>query len=657
MNTETRQSKKKINTNNKMKEDCMICAEKITGKGKRVNIECPACDFKCCRICVETWLLDQLEPCCMSCKTKWTLVKCKELLGKGFMNGKHRKHVKNVLFNIEKARFPETMPQVENVMTKERYAVENRATELEIQKLFSKVAKLQKLQTDKKYFIDYGHHRGEDYEKTEKKKFMRACPKNDCEGFLSSSWKCGACNVWVCKDCHELIGDSKEEAHECDANILASAQLLKKETKPCPSCASSIFKISGCDQMWCTQCKIAFSWNTGKKVRGHVHNPHYYDWIKNGGGTAAMPGQAMPCGGIPPAFSVRESLCNIKVSSENPKNKQTWVTDVLKLFRNNDRNIQHLMSTANLQLNGTKWFHNNKLYFPSDDGRQIENYEIGGYLRPYPKGEGEVVKKYCERYRRSYDINITDYISTNNTIKYLWLVYYKVITLHQATSHFANVELERQRRRVNNNTDSSDLRVKYILKRVDEKKMKTSLLKRERQRNKEMAILDIYEVYSRVCSDALRSICQDENLTVEKIKTEYNKCRGINIYCNMELCKYTESFGLVTQEIDFMTGWTKTRTGIGVHQYNNNIGENYWRAKILPLSQTKKAVFTEEKLTPVSVFDINMCKIFLKQMVNVNRYGRRWTRQDRELENGNPKYAHHPSRRTGYGGRTVAGDW
>jgi hypothetical protein len=80
------------------------------------------------------------------------------------------------------------------------------------------------------------------------------------------------------RDCH----------HVCDPNNVETAKMLAKDSKPCPKCQSMIFKISGCDQMWCTQCHTAFSWNTGK-IEQHIHNPHYYEWQRKNGGVDRNP--------------------------------------------------------------------------------------------------------------------------------------------------------------------------------------------------------------------------------------------------------------------------------------------------------------------------------------------------------------------------------
>jgi hypothetical protein len=113
-------------------------------------------------------------------------------------------------------------------------------------------------------------------------RFFKPCPKESCNGFLSTQWKCGICNVKVCKDCLEIkiVRQEGEEQHTCKPEDLASALEVKRNCKSCPNCQTKIFRVSGCSQMWCTKCHTAFDWNTGKKVVTNIHNPHYYDWIR-----------------------------------------------------------------------------------------------------------------------------------------------------------------------------------------------------------------------------------------------------------------------------------------------------------------------------------------------------------------------------------------
>lgn len=42
--------------------------------------------------------------------------------------------------------------------------------------------------------------------------------------------------------------------------------------------------VHNCDQMWCVECKTAFSWSKGTVETGVVHNPHYYQWMRQNGG-------------------------------------------------------------------------------------------------------------------------------------------------------------------------------------------------------------------------------------------------------------------------------------------------------------------------------------------------------------------------------------
>ena len=64
--------------------------------------------------------------------------------------------------------------------------------------------------------------------------------------------------------------------------------------------------------MWCTQCEVAFSWRTGHRINGVIHNPHFYAAqaaaaAGGAGGVVNNPG-AVACGGIPMFHRFRNSV-------------------------------------------------------------------------------------------------------------------------------------------------------------------------------------------------------------------------------------------------------------------------------------------------------------------------------------------------------------
>jgi hypothetical protein len=76
----------------------------------------------------------------------------------------------------------------------------------------------------------------------EKRAFVRACPAGNCKGFLSTAWKCGLCENWTCPTCHEIKGLEKDVAHTCSPENVATAELLARDSRNCPNCASMIFQ-------------------------------------------------------------------------------------------------------------------------------------------------------------------------------------------------------------------------------------------------------------------------------------------------------------------------------------------------------------------------------------------------------------------------------
>ena len=160
--------------------------------------------------------------------------------------------------------------------------------------------------------------------KTPKKKkinYVSNCPREGCNGLVNEKYTCELCNSVVCKKCFEIIGvkveGEKLPEHTCDEATLASAKLIKSQTKPCPKCSARIFKISGCDQMWCTNCNVAFDWASGNLIKGRIHNPHYFQWLKNNneGNTVVRAPEEVVCGGIPEADHLHAKMRNIYFKS------------------------------------------------------------------------------------------------------------------------------------------------------------------------------------------------------------------------------------------------------------------------------------------------------------------------------------------------------
>jgi len=290
----------------KPKAECEICYEDFN-KSTRSRVPCGHCNLDACKKCVRYYLMNTTSGAhCMGCKNAWDRDFTQKYLNKSFYNGSYKDRRKEMLFEGEKARFPETMPAVENYKNIQNWQKEEMETQIAIDQLREQ---LWQLERDKRK-LNNNIRRAKTGQVIEEKKaaskFIRKCPVDGCEGFLSSAWKCGVCNIWACPHCFEAKGYEKDAEHTCNPDDVASAELIKKETKPCPACGTRIFKISGCDQMWCTACHIAFSWRTGLRVNGVIHNPHFYAWQREGGAAVIQNPGAQICGGLPTYYQIRD---------------------------------------------------------------------------------------------------------------------------------------------------------------------------------------------------------------------------------------------------------------------------------------------------------------------------------------------------------------
>ena len=133
---------------------------------------------------------------------------------------------------------------------------------------------------------------------SESKKFVMQCQNSGCRGMLSTQYKCGICTKHTCPKCFLAIEGEKDD-HVCKQEDMDTVEELRKNTRPCPNCGLRISKIDGCDQMWCIECKTAFSWSKGTVEKGVVHNPHYYQWMRQNGAVPRNPNEHNEgCGNI-----------------------------------------------------------------------------------------------------------------------------------------------------------------------------------------------------------------------------------------------------------------------------------------------------------------------------------------------------------------------
>ena len=287
--------------------DCNVCCETVDEDD---IISC-SCGFESCEDCIKRYILGTTrEPHCMNCKTGWTMSFLIKNLGKKWVNGngkkEYRTHMKKTILEREKSRIPETLANLQR--QKEEYEHKKKATEEAralMKELEEKRTNLNKelravdnliYQTRESINIIM---KGES--KIKAPTFVCPCPDNTCRGMVESKkYACCQCEKQLCRKCRE----EKLKDHECDPEILKNVKFLSSDTKPCPKCATAIHKIEGCDQMFCTQCKTAFSWRSGEIDTGTIHNPHAIQWQREHGGMNRDIND-IPCGGLVEMHMIR----------------------------------------------------------------------------------------------------------------------------------------------------------------------------------------------------------------------------------------------------------------------------------------------------------------------------------------------------------------
>jgi hypothetical protein len=338
-------------------ESCFICAESFNGSVRK-KVCCSACNADICRKCIKRFLAESVqEPNCMNCREVYTNKFMDANLGYVYRCSILKKIRLDVLVAREKEYMPSLMHRAQackeikrigeklSVYKNDLYAAEKDLVKLQqeknlvdgicgevennsiftqhgvekFQELHSLYNKMHEELTDKitecrrhrelllnnlRTQEQIYHHGGS----LKNGNYKMHCIKPDCKGFLNEWYTCGLCNIKVCKDCHECMDDVDGVEHVCKQENIESVKAIATETKPCPTCYAPVYKTEGCDQMFCVQCHTAFSWNTGMIERGRIHNPHYYEWLRQK--RKQMPREVgdVPCGGLPDWISIRSAI-------------------------------------------------------------------------------------------------------------------------------------------------------------------------------------------------------------------------------------------------------------------------------------------------------------------------------------------------------------
>jgi len=316
--------------------ECPICIEPYNKSTKSPTCcNNPSCKYKACKSCTRTYLMNStVDLHCMNCRKSWDQAFVILNLNRSWFVNTYTPHHNNVLFERNSALIQDTMPDVVVYVEKKRIRKINAPKIKDIRTQITTIRdKMSKMQNDnriqeenaRKIYIDslrmirqaqevinidfnteiltLQEARTElenesGIETNEKKQFIMPCQKEECKGFLSTQYKCGVCETQCCPKCLDIIEDMKRSEHVCNEDQVKTANNIKSTTKPCPKCGERIFKTEGCNQMWCITCHCAFDWTTGRIESGTVHNPHYFQFLRENNGGAAPPRQPGddPCG-------------------------------------------------------------------------------------------------------------------------------------------------------------------------------------------------------------------------------------------------------------------------------------------------------------------------------------------------------------------------
>ena len=278
-------------------ELCVVCSDRFTSI-LRKKTTCTYCKASTCSKCVEHYLLTRHEDAhCLHCRVNYNDTSLQEICTKTYLQQTYFKHRQEVLVNRERANLP--LLQEAALREKTQREIHRQINVVQAEMLELKRERTKTLEEYQRAYVDYyrnlnthpdrlaemnrllaraddlryqfrrkqedihairwshevtaqhaahaQHARSEEEKKEEeKKRFVRRCTRDGCKGFLSTAWKCGMCEWYSCSKCFAVKGEAHDVAHECKKEDVETAELIRKDCKPCPKCGEFIEKSRGC---------------------------------------------------------------------------------------------------------------------------------------------------------------------------------------------------------------------------------------------------------------------------------------------------------------------------------------------------------------------------------------------------------------------------
>jgi len=285
-------------TNTDSGHECIICCEMVDKL-----VKCEYCNNTCCNDCFQQHLLmSGIKPKCMHCAANLLFEHIIKMSDPEWYTKVYRLKLQEIFFIEEKKLIPESIDPMRAYLDAQAYAripmtirvpvfhpwdmiggcmigdeYEDQLDELSLTAMNANRC----VEEYGKGWVGFNFETNQFDDHTTKKlnaydESIFPCPMSMCLGLVREGF-CNICNKNVCSDCRE----PKSSTHKCNTDIIKSIRALTKSGRNCPKCYIPISKIDGCDQMFCTECKTTFSWNSGRIVNDNEfhHNPHYLDWI------------------------------------------------------------------------------------------------------------------------------------------------------------------------------------------------------------------------------------------------------------------------------------------------------------------------------------------------------------------------------------------